>query len=72
MSLFNNLHNVYGLEIEKILTNIHSNQDSDIKEFKENFENLSETINEAKKEINDFSLSPDESFFDNTTNKTKD
>lgn len=69
MSFFNSLHNVYGLEIEKILTNIHSNQDSDIKEFKESFENLSETISEAKKEINDFSLSPDERFFDSTIKK---
>ena len=72
MSLFDNLQNVYGLEIEKILINMHSNQDSDMKEFKVSFESLSEKIDRDKKVIKEFSLDPDEKFFNDTTNKIKD
>lgn len=47
-------------------------QYSDNKAFKENLENLSETIAEAKKEIKDFSLEPDENFLNDTINKIRD
>lgn len=57
---------------EKFSSGRNAIQVSENKEFKEKLENLSESIAEAKKEINDFSLSPDENFFDNTTNKTRD
>ncbi len=55
---------------EKFLSSRNAIQDSENKEFKENLENLSQKIAEAKKEIENFSLEPDESFLNNKTNKT--
>ena len=65
-------NNIVLSAAEKFLSGRNAIQDSENKEFKENFENLSETIAEAKKEIENFSLEPDESFLNDKTNKTKD
>ena len=57
---------------EKFLSSRNTIQASENQEFKENLENLSETIAEAEKEIKGFSLEPDENFLNNTINKIRD
>lgn len=64
--------NIFLSTTENFLSSRSAIQDSGNKEFKENLENLSETIAEAKKKIKDFSLEPDEKFLNDTINKIRD